>query len=74
MASREVRMTGVVRGACPSGASAIFRRCTCMAQFAATNCYSRALDVKRMGRYLKIIMAAPAWTPPSAKNLTNGPA
>ena len=30
------------------------------------NCYSRALNVKRMGRYLKIIMAVPAWTPPSA--------
>ena len=58
MASRELRMTGVVRGACPSGASAIFKRCTCMARFATTNCYTRAFNVKRMGRYLKIIVAA----------------
>jgi hypothetical protein len=74
MASRELRSTGVVRGACPFGASAIFKRCTCMARFAAANCYSGAFNVKRMGRYLKIIMAAPAWTPPKrAKNSQTDP-
>jgi hypothetical protein len=32
-----------------------------MARFAAPNCDSRAFNVKRMGHYLKIIMAAHDW-------------